>query len=466
MLQDTTFAVFGLGNKQYEHFNAMGKRVFKHLSTIGGSPLLNLGLGDDDADIADDFDTWLQQLLTAVEESGLLQASKGDSSAAAMDAAYEVDIESVSGKSCVDVHQDYVMGSSHAKPPSMLQVTTIRELHGAASDRSCVHVELELGTCYYIVYQRNMTRCASLSLDPRMPPYIMHAAPGMSYSTGDHVAVFGMNQSEVVDRACRLLSTDPEAVITVRLPTPNPAMLPAPFPSPLTLRAALTHHCELQQSPDKAALRALAAHATDPAHAARLTFLASHDGREDYASYITAAQRSVFDVMDDFPSARPPLGVAFAQLIPRLHPRYYSISSSPMHDALRVSVTAAVIDEVTPAGRRHHGVATKTLARSAVTDVLPGTLRASTFRLPEDSTAPLVMIGPGTGLAPFRGFLQERAALAAQGRTLGPAMLFFGCRHPDQDYLYQQELQVWPCSDSPAYCCTHPCTQVEPGACL
>ena len=152
MLQDTTFAVFGLGNKQYEHFNAMGKRVFKHLSTIGGSPLLKLGLGDDDADIADDFDTWLQQLLTAVEESGLLQASKGDSSAAAMDAAYEVDIESVSGKSCVDVHQDYVMGSSHAKPPSMLQVTTIRELHGAASDRSCVHVELELGTCYYIVY--------------------------------------------------------------------------------------------------------------------------------------------------------------------------------------------------------------------------------------------------------------------------------------------------------------------------
>lgn len=149
--------------------------------------------------------------------------------------------------------------------------------------------------------------------------------------------------------------------------------------------------------------------------------------------------------LQDFPSAKPTLGVFFARLAPRMRPRYYSISSSPRaacgHPP-RVAITAAVVDAVAPSGRRHRGVATTHLAALAPSATVPSALRSSTFRLPRDSTTPIVMVGPGTGLAPFRGFLQEREAAAAEGAVLGPALLFFGCRHPQQDYLYREELEV------------------------
>ena len=105
-------------------------------------------------------------------------------------------------------------------------------------------------------------------------------------------------------------------------------------------------------------------------------------------------------------------------------------------------MTAAVVREATATGRALEGVATTHLARCAAGDRVPVYLRASTFRLPPSHATPVIMIGPGTGVAPFRGFLQERAAAAAAGAALGPAHLFFGCRSAKADFIYEGELQA------------------------
>jgi cytochrome P450/NADPH-cytochrome P450 reductase len=137
---------------------------------------------------------------------------------------------------------------------------------------------------------------------------------------------------------------------------------------------------------------------------------------------------------------------AYLEMLSLLAPRYYSISSSPSGDASRCSVTVGVVEGPASSGRGvYKGICSNYLAGRRAGETIHATVRETKagFRLPEDPSVPIIMVGLGTGLAPFRGFLQERAALKAKGKSLGPAMLFFGCRHPEQDYLYGDELKAF-----------------------
>jgi cytochrome P450/NADPH-cytochrome P450 reductase len=105
-----------------------------------------------------------------------------------------------------------------------------------------------------------------------------------------------------------------------------------------------------------------------------------------------------------------------------------------------------VVEAPASSGRGiYRGVCSNYLARRRTGDTIHATVRETKagFRLPDDPAQPIIMIGPGTGLAPFRGFLQERADRKAKGASLGPALLFFGCRHPEQDFLYAEGLKAF-----------------------
>src|SRR3712207_3326769 len=115
-----------------------------------------------------------------------------------------------------------------------------------------------------------------------------------------------------------------------------------------------------------------------------------------------------------------------------------------MVDPARLSITVGVVEGPARSGRgEYHGVCSSYLAEQAVDSVVEGFVRppSTPFVPPEDPSTPMIMVAAGTGLASFRGFLQERAAVKAQGKEVGTSLLFFGCRNPQQDYIYEEELE-------------------------
>ncbi|MGI9024312.1 MAG: cytochrome, partial [Burkholderiaceae bacterium] len=142
-------------------------------------------------------------------------------------------------------------------------------------------------------------------------------------------------------------------------------------------------------------------------------------------------------------------GVTFAQflaMLPLLRARQYSISSSPLANDAEASLTIAVVDAPAMSGQgRFQGVASTYLASLQAGDRVSVAVRPSQsgFHPPADPKTAMVMVCAGTGVATFRGFLQERAAQKAAGREVGPAYLYFGVDHPDVDYLYRDEFGEW-----------------------
>lgn len=160
-------------------------------------------------------------------------------------------------------------------------------------------------------------------------------------------------------------------------------------------------------------------------------------------SYNTREKRTVLEVLTDFPSALPPLDYLL-DLIPQMPARYFSISSSQLMHPSQIHITVAIVQFKTPYKRARHGMCTSWLASlnpSTQTIHVPIWIKDGQIKLPS-SDVPLIMVGPGTGMAPFRSFIQSRV-IQAQSCTVAPSILFFGNRNHDADFLYGTELQQY-----------------------
>jgi sulfite reductase (NADPH) flavoprotein alpha-component len=240
-------------------------------------------------------------------------------------------------------------------------------------------------------------------------------ADGPIYEVGDALGVYPENCPQLVEELIAALRASGDESVTRAAEKPR------------SLRPALlTERCLTEVT--EPLLELLAASAVDPAEIAAARELINDDG--------PIAGADVLDIIQRFPSARPDLA-AFVGALAGLRPRLYSISSSPKRHPGQVHLTVSRV-AYEANGRLRKGVASTMLAdRVGPNSSLRVFVQKSHgFTLPADPDTPVIMIGPGTGIAPFRAFLHERDAVGAKGKT----WLFFGEQRAATDFLYEDEL--------------------------
>ncbi|MEU6390933.1 cytochrome P450 [Streptomyces sp. NPDC046939] len=265
---------------------------------------------------------------------------------------------------------------------------------------------------------------------PRAKRFVRLALPdGVTYRTGDHLTVLPAHEGALVDRALRALGVDGDTVLDIRSSRPRRDALAVDRPR--TVRELLTHHVELQHRPTAEQVAVLAAANPCPPEAAALAALPADD------------PRTFVELVEAHPALRGALSWAsLLELLPPLRPRHYSVSSAPAVSPRHVDLMVSVLDAPAASGTgRYRGTGSTHLAALRPGDTVLGRIQPcrDAFRIRHDAPEPVVMIAAGTGLAPFRGAVAERLHRAAAS---APALLYFGCDHPDRDFLHADELRA------------------------
>ncbi|MEM8494291.1 MAG: flavodoxin domain-containing protein [Planctomycetota bacterium] len=344
------FAVCGMGDSSYTHFNKTGRDLDTRLEQLGANRVADFVACDVDYD--DDYAEWKSSVFTSKDFMNAAGAAP-PSGASGSDTSSEDDLK-----------EKYTKNE-----PFAATVLEVRKLNGDGSAKEVNHVEISL------------------------------AGSGLDYAVGDALGLWPTNCTELVQDVLGAAALTGREVVSLKA-------------GPMPIRAALL---------DKLDLCTVTAKTLE---------VLGVEGNPVEGQHVL----DVLEALDDKPEAQ-----RLAEALRPLSPRLYSIASSPNAHPGEVHLTVGAVRYETH-GKARKGVASTFLADRCDCGSRVGVYlqRSAHFHIPEDDT-PLIMIGPGTGIAPFRAFLEERATHENQGRN----WLFFGDQHEASDFLYRNEIEGW-----------------------
>lgn len=447
-LKATRFAVFGLGDRAHANFNRMGEVVDGCMERLGAERLCRRGIGDASGDMPAEFAEWQEVLWPRLQELCLGKAASMGDAIAGPVAELELrlassvrDLPSEAPGSPADIAAKFYFGACQLQASSVVEL-----LRNCSADdgESKAHVEFDVHGTPLAAYEA----AGTLELVPENSPEDVAAMlPLLGLSEASKPGDLG----------------DLDCCVTFVPAERSAGEVRRPFPTPCSLRAALSLYCDLRRPPSRKMLRAM------------LPVL--DEGARERARRLLTNPKAMRVVHDEdlawtqhefwtaFGAERLDLA-AFLLHCPRQRPRSYTVASSPLAAPGSVHICASMLSRAPPS----LDAAVAALASCSVflqgarapprpalvcglaSRWLCGRLRQGAavlarlqppssggFRLPS-ADVPLVMVCAGAGVAPFRALWQE---LQRGPPRTSPATLFFGCRHPDRDWLYREEMTAF-----------------------
>ncbi|XP_038193554.1 NADPH-dependent diflavin oxidoreductase 1 isoform X2 [Arvicola amphibius] len=409
------FAVLGLGDSSYAKFNFVAKKLHRRLLQLGGSALLPPCLGDDQHELGPDaaIDPWLGDLWKKIMS------------------LYPVPLDFPEIPLGVPLPSKFIFQFLQEVP----SVGT-EGLKLASSDPQRPPSELQPFLAPVITNQR-VTGPQHFQ-DVRLIEFDITDS-SISYAAGDVVSIMPSNSETHTQQFCRLLGLDPKQFFML---TPREPGVPHPpgLPRPCTVSHLVSRYLDIASVPRRSFFELLACLSPHGLEREKLLEFSSARGQEELWEYCNRPRRTILEVLCDFPhtaAAIPP--DYLLDLIPRIRPRAFSIASSLLAHPGRLQILVAVVQYQTRLKEPRRGLCSSWLASLNPEQgpvQVPLWVRPGSLVFPETPDTPIIMVGPGTGVAPFRAAIQERVAHSQTGN-----FLFFGCRKRDQDFYWQTEWQ-------------------------
>ena len=395
-LPKVSYAVYGVGNSDWAStFHRVPQLVDDSIGKLGGERIMEAGYSNVKTDLIGPWEEWSEKLCQSIS------GSKGADGATGVD----ISIES-------------------SKLP--------RTLGGEEMTTGTVISNYEL---------------ADASVGPAKRHLEIRLPEGSTYTSGDYLVVQARNPEDTVRRVMTRFGLSEHGMMSVK--GSRKKYLPT---EPTSVMEFLLNNVELATPITKRQLGVLAQHAKESSDERR-----SLDTLQENEKYheLLGKRYSILDILEDTPNLDL-LFATYVDMLQAMTPRQYSISSSSLHSVNNpghkesadiASLTFDIHESSAMSGHgTFHGVASSYLASRRPGDKISCFVRPTNvgFRFPSDTETPLIMIAAGTGMAPMRAFVQERAAIKEAGvKKLGPALLFFGCRHETKDFIYKKELEAW-----------------------